>query len=374
MKRFLYILSVLFCMGMIFASCEKEDTVYGPAVPLPQGIVAGEPAADTDEFEVILDDLREQLLIPGISAAIAKEGNVVWAEGFGYADRAENKRAEPTTLFHLASLTKTYASTILMQLVEAGELDLNAPVSDFGITLTGPDTIRVIHLFTHTSEGYPGVNYRYSGNRYAYLDQVVEGVSGRTFCDLLMERIIGPLTLEQTVPNLLSNQCPLSADERTALANELAQGYDSNGEDEVGYPMYFGVSAGLIASVVDVARYSLAIDANTFLSAETQEQVFTSYQNIHGQIMPYGLGWFVQTIQNVKVVWHYGWWTGNSSLIIKVPEMSLTFVVAANTDMLSRGFPSIGNGDITVSAVANEFLNAFIFGNGVLPDGSILKK
>ncbi len=371
MKKLTCLTILIPFFGMLNAGCDK-DTVVNPSGPLRQDIVAGVPASNIEEFEEILDGLREQLLIPGMSAAIVKNGNVVWARGFGHADREENKPATPTTLFHLASLTKTYASTILMQLVEAGQLDLNAPVADFGISFSSSDTVRVIHLLTHTSEGYPGLNYQYSGNRFGYLDQVIQSAAGRTFCDLLMERIILPLSLEQTVPNLLSNQCPLGVDERIAFANELAQGYQSDGQGTVGYPTYFGVSAGLIASVLDVARYSLSIDANTFLTAETQAQAFTPYRNIHDQVMPYGLGWFVQSIQNVKVIWHYGWWTGNSSLIIKVPELSLTFIVAANTDMLSRGFPTIGNGDITVSAVANEFLNAFVFGSGTLPNGSIL--
>lgn len=76
----------------------------------------------------------------------------------------------------------------------------------------------------------------------------------------------------------------------------------------------------------------------------------------------------VQNYRGVKLVWHYGLWTANSSLIIKVPERELTFIILANTVMLSRAFPTIGNGDISVSVVALEFLNAFVFGEAKLSD------
>lgn len=57
-----------------------------------------------------------------------------------------------------------------------------------------------------------------------------------------------------------------------------------------------------------------------------------------GRNFPYGLGWFVQDRNGVCMLWHYGWWVGSSSIIIKVPERRLTFVLLANSDMLSRKF------------------------------------
>jgi hypothetical protein len=57
-------------------------------------------------------------------------------------------------------------------------------------------------------------------------------------------------------------------------------------------------------------------------------------------------------------------------LIIKVPERELAFIILANTDMLSRAFPGLGDGDVSVSVVALEFLNAFVFGEAMLPEAS----
>jgi CubicO group peptidase (beta-lactamase class C family) len=101
-------------------------------------LVPGEPALSLGEFEAILDGHRASLNIPGMAAAIVKGQQSVWARGFGYASVGKRIPATADTPFHLASLTKTFASTVIMQLVEAGWLDLEAPVSNFGIDLQSP--------------------------------------------------------------------------------------------------------------------------------------------------------------------------------------------------------------------------------------------
>jgi CubicO group peptidase (beta-lactamase class C family) len=118
---------------------------------------------------------------------------------YGFADVSQQKLV--TSTFHLASLTKTFASLIVLQLVNEGLIDLNAPVSDYGITLVESDTVRVIHLLTHTSEGVPGAKYKYNGDRYALLSTVVESASGKPFHQLVSENITQPLGLQNTAPS-----------------------------------------------------------------------------------------------------------------------------------------------------------------------------
>lgn len=89
-------------------------------------------------------------------ARIVKDGNVLWIKNYGYADIQRKIPVANSTIFHLASLTKTFASTVIMQLVKENKINLNAAVANYGITLPGSDTVRVIHLLTHTSEGVPG--------------------------------------------------------------------------------------------------------------------------------------------------------------------------------------------------------------------------
>jgi CubicO group peptidase (beta-lactamase class C family) len=86
-----------------------------------------------------------------------------------------------------------------------------------------------------------------------------------------------------------------------------------------------------------------------------------------GDTLPYGLGWFVQKIKGVHIQWHYGYWTGNSSLIIRVPDRKLAFVLLANSDGLSRN-TALGAGDLLSSPAARAFLDAFVFGQATVPD------
>jgi CubicO group peptidase (beta-lactamase class C family) len=93
------------------------------------------PNGTDARFETLLESLRQELKIPAYSAAIVKDQKVIWAKGFGYADVENKIPATEHTAYHLASLTKTFASTILMQLVQEGKIKLDDPVSKYGITL-----------------------------------------------------------------------------------------------------------------------------------------------------------------------------------------------------------------------------------------------
>ena len=329
--------------------------------------VTQRPARSLPEFERQLSDLRRDLHIPGMSAAIASGQQIVWSQGFGMADVAAGIPAADTTVYHLASLTKTFASTILLQLVEQGKLDLDAPVSDFGIQLTSPGTVRVRHLFSHTSDGDPGAAFRYNGNRFALLGQVIRHASGQTFATLLQQRILAPLSLRFTAPNPQDTaRFAVTGHDRATFLGNIAQGYDSDGRNPVEYPASFSPSAGMVASALDVARYSMALDANTLLQPASKALAFTPTISTGGDTLPYALGWFVTNQGGVTVIWHYGYWTANSSLIIKVPSRELTFVLLANSDALSRG-TSLGGGNLMSSRAGRLFVNAFVTGNASLP-------
>lgn len=328
------------------------------------------PARDAQEFVQRLDRLRLDLSIPGLGVSISKDQQIVVAEGLGLADVEARVAPTGTTSFHLASLTKTYASTLLMQLVEEGRVDLEDPVSSYGVTLSGPGTVRVKHLLTHTSEGVPGDSFSYNGDRYQLLENVIRQASGRTFGELLVERILEPLQLRQTAPNVQdAASFALTGLDRDAFLGNLAKPYVLDSAGRIvpsAYPSFFGVAAGLISSATDMAEYSLAIDRDAFLRPETKARVFTAAVSNSGQPLPHGLGWFVQSVGGQKIAWHYGLWTANSSLIVKAPDKRLTLVVLANSDRLSQPFP-LARGDVMVSPVAREFVEAFVTGSGQLP-------
>jgi CubicO group peptidase (beta-lactamase class C family) len=338
----------------------------------PQAIEV-EPTPGLEGFPAELDALRVQLRIPGMSSAIVEDGEIVWARGFGQANAESANEATRSTPFHLASLTKPFAATIVMQLVEEGLVDLDDPVSDYGVNLSSPGVIRVRHLLTHTSEGVPGSSYQYNGNRFGYLGQVIQSASGDSFGERLIERILNPLQLRNTAPNPKDQAAfALTGLDRDDFLARMAAGYEVTGSQVLPkqHPDHFGTAAGLVASAEDVARFSMAIDEGRFLSSETWEQVFTAAASNAGAALPYGLGWFIQDYQGVRLQWHYGYWTTNSSLIVRAPDQGLTFVVLANTQTLSSTYNGLGaDGNVLRSDVARLFIEAFVLGDEPLPRG-----
>jgi CubicO group peptidase (beta-lactamase class C family) len=318
------------------------------------------PARDFTELESRLERLRLDHRIPGMSAVIAR-GDSVWSRGFGLADIEKGDLATPDTVYHLCSLTKPFAAVVLLQLAEEGKLDLDAPAARFGIELESEGVILVRHLLTHTSEGVPGTRYRYSGNRFGKLDRVVEGAAGRSFAEEVADRILVPIGLADTAPNPLDPESSRKAGrDPAAFAARLARGYESDGETPVEYAKHFVTAAGLVSTAGDMARFSRALDDGRLLREETRELAYSPALDPDGRVLPYGLGWFVQDRNGVRMLWHYGWWIGSSSLIIKVPERRLTFVLLANSDMLSRKFDLGQDEDVLRSPFAREFVAAFV--------------
>lgn len=329
------------------------------------------PAHDVAEFEAHLDQLRAALQIPAFSATITSGQRIVWAKGFGLADVERRVAADPQTEYHLASLTKTFASTVILQLVDDGTVSLDDPVSKYGINLSSPGVIRVRHLMSHTSEGVPGSHFLYNGDRFSLLDSVIARASGQTFAARVAARVLKPLGLERTAPNPGSPaDFAVMGFDRDIFVSRMAKPYQLSGTAIVpaSYPGSFSTAAGLVSTAVDMARYSMAMDADVFLKPATKALAFAPTIGTGGDTLPYGLGWFSTRVSGVRVVWHYGYWTANSSLIIKVPSRGLAFIIMANSDMLSRP-TNLGAGDLMSSSLAREFIQAFVLGTATLPVG-----
>jgi CubicO group peptidase (beta-lactamase class C family) len=344
-----------------------------------------------DHLERELESLRERLRIPGMSVAVAETGRLVWAHGFGTAHRERSVRAAPDTIYHLASLTKPYASTVVLQLVEERRFSLEDPVSRFGITMDRQAPVRVWHLLSHTSGDPPGTAYRYDGNAFGALTRVVERATGRPFATELTDRIIQPLGLTRTAPNPTDPQgfwslfvtlsptadevengraaFAASGIERAPIEAALAQGYARAWGRWIWPTGLFGpmrplphaftlsTTAGLAASAPDVVRFSVALDEGRLLGEASRARAWTPTTGQDGRPLPYALGWFVQRVKGHEVVWHYGHGLESSSLIVTIPKRRLTFVILANSDGLSRWRGLGDNADVTASPAATLFLN-----------------
>jgi len=346
-----------FCILAFTTSCGGDQITSTPAASIP-------------EFEQRLDELRASSYIPAITAVISKGQEIVWVKAYGFADLAAQGPARDTTVYHLASLTKPFAATVLLQLVEEGKVSLDDPVSMYGITLASPagTVIRVRHLLSHTSEGVPGTTYAYNGERFGLLDAVIAQGAGKSLAAALQERILTRIALRRTAPNPQSPFFAESGLDKAMFEANMARGYTySGGESRLtAYPTYFGAAAGLTASALDIASFSMAMDRDALLQPATKALAYTPTVSPSGETFPYGLGWFSTTYKGVRIIWHYGLWIANSSLIVKVPDRGLTFVVLANSDALSSAYP-LGQGKLETSPWARLFLDTFVTGSLALP-------
>jgi len=364
-RRMTACLVVILVASLALFGCDRSEptTEAEEAAILAAAVAQRESLA---RLEAKVESLREALKIPGLSAAVVKDGELIWARGFGTADLAEEIEATAETPYGLASVTKPFAAFLLMKKVEAEELDLDTPVADFGIDL-GNDAITVRHLLSHTSEGIPGSHYQYSGNRYSFLTTVIERLYGEPFRRVLREEILDPLGMNDTALNVggcglatylsrLAPDDPERAFEHVYRESAVPYLYDNQYDVYPGsIPSYANAAAGLISTVVDLAKFASAIESDELVSAETKAQMFTPTELDSGADGPYGLGWFTERYGETELIWHYGY-GAYSSLFLMVPSEGLTFVVLANTQNLSRPF---GLGLEGVSVLASPLALAF---------------
>jgi CubicO group peptidase (beta-lactamase class C family) len=360
------------------SGCSKQTApVSQSSLPYPT-----ESESTFTDFANHLESVRQILKIPGLSAAIVQNQELVWAEGFGYSDLENQVKATPDTPYGLASVTKPVAAVVIMQLVEEGLIGLDDPIADYGVTLLGNE-ITVRHLLTHTSEGIPGSKHEYNGSRYGYLSGVIEGATGKTFAENLSERILLPQGMDNTALNPISNwggpsQIGLENFKLMLFWGEAFKNYpdvyarltqpyqfDSDYKIVPGmYHLYHNTGAGLISSVTDLAKFDIALDRDMLLGEAVKAEMFSpaysTYENRSD--LNYGLGWYVQDFEGLRLLWHSGRWPpSTSALFLKIPEKNLTFIVLANTDNLTVPFAGIGAGNISQSSLFQSFYRYFIF-------------
>lgn len=370
----------LFILFICLVACVQHIETH------PQATITKDPVA---KFKIRVEELREKLAIPGLSLAVLYRQQILFADGFGYANLEKRKPATPETPYNIASLTKTFSAAVLMKLVEEGRLDLDAELAvllknkvikrghhayngyseacqEIKAASKNPffrypslirdfrcetEQITARHLLTHTSQGVPGENYRYNGFLFGFLSSVVEASSGEGFDKILVQTIIKPLDMNGTIPSWDDQLRDRILFERAVYYRKGLFGFVPSE-----YRTGLSASAGMVSTVMDLAKFDQAMDHNLIVSKESKEAMFTATRSNSGKQLPYGLGWFVQEYQGRKLVWHYGHAPkAYSSLILKCLDRDATLILLANSDGASAPF-GLGAGDVMKSPFASAFM------------------
>jgi len=331
----------------------------------------GRPALKTDiadprvaRMERQTETLRRALAAPAMAAGVVEDGRLIWSEGFGYADPARKIPATDRTSFRLASVTKTFTSLLMLQLRSEGRLSFSDPVT----VDTAPTVVQALQVLSQTSDDVSSGTFHYNHERFKTLGPLIEAAAGKPLRRVVEERILIPLVMGDTAPGEDGGACPPFPDaiddymaaRDTRVMMTAAQPYRTvKGPRAVPVqdaPGVLSAAGGMISSVRDLAKFAARLDPSFMAEA------FTPVKNSSGTDNPYGLGWFVQTVRGVKVVWHYGEVPDlASSLLLLVPEKKLALIVLADTDGLSAPFDdALSSGDVTGSPFAEDFLRIFV--------------
>lgn len=350
---------ILAAVGLVFVLAATDIIGQQPPVFTPFGAL---PVLDA-----YLESLRQQADIPGMSAAVVRDGIVIWEKGYGFQNVSSRIRAAPDTPYLIGDLSGTLAAAMILACVEQRRLYLDDPIRKYGAEL--PEAgVTIRDLLSHTTPGAEEP-FAYSPERYGQLTTVMEACEPRSFRKSVAQ-LLDSNAMRDSVPgtDLWRSDTVLregefegeDVDRYRHVLERMAVPYkvDSRGRPERTElpPMPMSASGGLVSTVRDLARLDAALDSTVMLRQETLDVAWNPLIMPRGFVSPMGLGWFVQSHRGERVVWHFGL-IGNasSSLVVKLPDRKLTFILLANSDGLSAPF-ELPSGNVTRSLFATLFL------------------
>ena len=365
-------------------------------------VAAGSPsraplrAQTADRYQRMLQPWIEQLLQrehrPGFAIAVVEGNRVVYAHGFGVKRLGRDGPITTRSLFHMASITKPFVATSLMQLVEKGKVDLDAPVVRYLPYFRMADeryrTITVRQMVTHSSgmpdvddyewdkpqyddgalERYvrslsdrtllfaPGEEFHYSNMAFEILGAVIAKVSGQSFDGYVQDQILTPLRMKDSTLFV-----------RRADATLLTWGHELDEHDRpfpsrvFPYNWIHSPSSNLHSNVLDMARWAIAnmnhgeLDGRRILQASTHELMWKRPRDLGGpppapaRPSPVALSWFLGEHRRTAMVGHSGGDTGYATDLAMIPEKKIAVVWMMNSDWRGSGGGSLTRAALDVA-------------------------
>ena len=359
---------------------------------LPLGAVqAGSPSQPDDgaklaEFDAFVRDYRVENTVLSLSYAIVKDGEIIVAEGIGWQDHDAEELTTKDTTYLAASITKTFTGATLLGMDADGVIDLDAPFNelsdwdgrcewlsnsglpmgggvelDDGYTPPGLDcaaTLSLRDVLQMRVLGEPGSNFLYNPIVFGRLANWVEEQTGESYVKWVRRYVLDKAGLKNIAAGWRD---PDGGDALRLLAPPFRHAPEqADNLDPSALPNpEMNASSGIISSVVSLAEYSIALDEGRILTPELREEMWTAPTDADGTTADYAYGWWTQTWNGKKLVWHGGWWPdAYAGMLLKVPEEGLTLVALGNTDGLNWE-NRLHVAEIEKSPLALKFLELF---------------
>lgn len=356
-------------------------------------LVVHAPAARAEDlvytrFGEFLEALRVQLGIPGMVAAVVGRNEVQWERVFGYADVEKKIPTRIDTPFVIDGLTESLSASLLLRCAEEGKVELTdvlAPPPPPPIP--GPDDVPepplTIHeILTHTSGPAENPVYQYRPDRLNRLAPVLTGCSSASLPDTFSKMfemsgmydsvpsaaVSAPLPVLPGAPLALQQEAQAAAarfERYKSILLRLATPYAYDATTKktaVGAysPLPLTPTSAVISTVQDLEKFDLMLKNGILVTQETQAVAQRAPVSATGQRLPHALGWFAQNYLGENVYWQFGSSDqGGSALMVVWPTRSLTFILLANSNGLTKPF-NLEAGDLRTSPVGKLFLQLFI--------------
>jgi CubicO group peptidase (beta-lactamase class C family) len=307
----------------------------------------------------------ERLRVPGVAVGVLRDGAAT-IEGFGVTSVENPLPVDATTLFQIGSITKTFTATAAMRLVEASQLDLDAPVRAYlpELRLADPEVaarVTLRHALTHVG-GWPGDVFddfgpgddaiarmvariaelpqitplgevwSYNNVAFCLAGRAIEVVTGRRFEEAIHQLLLAPLGMDRTFyapAEAITYRCAVghvSFDDGARVSRPWSIGRST-------YPF-----AGLASCARDLltwARFQLgdgtAPDGTRLLRPETLAYVRSPLQPAGAMADYVGITWQISDVGGAQVVGHGGSWCNQMSVFRIVPERRFAVVVLTNS-------------------------------------------
>jgi CubicO group peptidase (beta-lactamase class C family) len=330
------------------------------------------PSQIEEKVDPVIQQVMKSYDLPGMAIAIVKDDEIVYAKGFGVKNLETKDPITAKSLFHMASVSKPFSATAIMQFVEQGKVKLDDPVVKylpyFKINDERHKEITISQMLSHISgmpdvfdyewdkpeyddgaaERYvrsladkeliavPGETFAYSNMAFEVLGDLIAKVAGMSFEDYVKTNILDPLDMKEST--FLKKQ----------VSPELAttphvMGLKIEISDIYPYHRAHAPSSTLHSSALEMCNWAIAnMNRGTFkgkriLKPESYDVLWEPAKLNNGKTVRSGLSWFLRTYREIDTVFHSGGDVGYRTFFVMMPEKKAAAVVLSNCDFAPTG-------------------------------------
>jgi serine beta-lactamase-like protein LACTB, mitochondrial len=335
-------------------------------------------AAPPQAFDVAVDSSRAAARrriragnLPGVSIAVGRHGELVWAEAFGWADLSREVPATPQTLYPVGSISKSLTATAAGLLYERGRLDLDVPIQTYlpefpekqwpittgqlmghiaGVVRSSgfSEIIRQPHcadaraaidaVVEDTLIFEPGTEWQYSNFGWRLVGAVVESAAGEPYLQFMDREVFARAGMEQTVPDLGDEGAHEVVKYDRAAFGMLRRSQ----EIDMSCSMAPG---GFLSTPTELVRFGYAMANGALLDSATVDLFWTPQRLKSGAPTTYGYGWGIQNVAlgddeqaTTRMIGHGGSVLGGQASLMIFPDEDMVVAVMTNASAEVSGF------------------------------------